>query len=125
MRRHAEEVFLTRDIRLDFEAPGDAEQLKLDIETRRDLYLVFKEAVNNAARHAGCSVVSISVQASATHIQMNIRDNGKGFDPSALAEGNGLLSMRNRAQQMKGKLKIESSPGKGSELSLTVPVLPA
>ncbi len=125
MRRHAEEVFLTRDIRLDFEAPSDAEQLKLDIETRRDLYLIFKEAVNNAARHATCSAVSIHVQASATHIQLTVVDNGKGFDPSALSEGNGLLSMRNRARAMKGKLKIESTPGKGAELSLTVPVLPA
>ena len=125
MRRHAEEVFTTRDIRLNFEAPDDAEQLKLDIETRRDLYLIFKEAVNNAARHAACSAVSIRVQASAMHIQLSIIDNGKGFDPLVLAEGNGLLSMRNRAQAMKGTLKIESCLGKGSELSLTVPVLPA
>lgn len=125
MRRHAEEVFTTRDVRLNFEAPDDAEQLKLDIETRRDLYLIFKEAVNNAARHADCSAVSIRVQTSATHIQLSVVDNGKGFDPTALAEGNGLLSMRNRAQEMKGRLKIESSPGKGSELSLTVPVSPA
>ena len=125
MRRHAEEVFTTRDIRLNFEAPSDTEQLKLDVETRRDLYLIFKEAVNNAARHAACSAVNIRVQASATHIQLNIVDDGKGFDPTALAEGNGLLSMHNRAQAMKGTLKIESNPGKGSELSLTVPVSPA
>ena len=125
MRRHAEEIFLTRDIRLEFEVPNDADQLKLDIETRRDLYLIFKEAVNNTARHAACSAVSVQVQASATHIQLNIVDDGKGFDPSALVEGNGLLSMRNRAQAMKGTLKIESTPGKGSELLVTVPVSPA
>lgn len=129
MRRHAEEVFTTRDIRLEFEAPGDAGQLKLEIETRRDLYLIFKEAVNNAARHAACSAVSIQIQASATHIQLTVRDNGKGFDPRTPdkihSEGNGLLSMRNRARALGGKLTIESSPGAGSEVRLMLPFSPA
>lgn len=129
MRRHAEEVFTTRDIRLEFEAPGDAEQLKLEIETRRDLYLIFKEAVNNAARHAACSAVSISVQASATHIQLTVRDNGIGFNPprpdEMHGEGNGLLSMRTRARTLGGELAIESSPGAGSEVRLRLPYPPA
>ena len=129
MRRHAEEVFTTRDIRLEFEAPGDAGQLKLEIETRRDLYLIFKESVNNAARHAACSAVSIQIQASATHIQLTVRDNGKGFDPRTPdkihSEGNGLLSMRNRARALGGKLTIESSPGAGSEVRLMLPFSPA
>ncbi|MGH9803368.1 MAG: two-component regulator propeller domain-containing protein, partial [Blastocatellia bacterium] len=89
MRRHAEEVFTTRDIRLEFQAPDDAEQLKLEIETRRDLYLIFKEAVNNAARHSACSAVSISVRTDAAHIQLTVRDNGKGFDPTTSDETHG------------------------------------
>lgn len=126
MRRHAEEVFLSRNIRLEFEAPGNAERLKLDIETRRDLYLIFKEAVNNAARHAACSAVRIQIEAGATRIQLTVHDNGKGFDPSSPVhshgEGNGLLSMRNRARTLGGELVIDSVPGTGSELRLTIPL---
>lgn len=79
MRRHAEEVFMTRDIRLDFQTLGQAGQLKLTVNTRRDLYLVFKEAVNNAARHAACTTVSIQVCVSPAHIQLTVRDDGSGF----------------------------------------------
>ncbi len=122
MRRHAEEVFTTRDIKLDFQAPDGAGELKLDVEMRRDLYLVFKEAVNNAARHAACSAVSIKVWADGAQILLTVSDDGKGFDPAELSEGHGLLSMRNRAQAVGGELMIESSPGAGSEVRLTIPL---
>ncbi len=122
MRRHAEEVFTTRDIKLDFQAPDGAGELKLDVEMRRDLYLVFKEAVNNAARHAACSAVSIKVWADGAQILLTVSDDGKGFDPTELSEGHGLLSMRNRAQAVGGELVIESSPGAGSEVRLSIPL---
>ncbi len=122
MRRHAEEVFTTRDIRLDFQAPDAAGELKLDVQMRRDLYLVFKEAVNNAARHADCSAVSIKVWADGAQILLAVSDDGKGFDPAELSEGHGLLSMRNRARAVGGELVIESTPGAGSEVRLTIPL---
>lgn len=122
MRRHAEEVFTTRDIKLDFQAPDSAGELKLDVEMRRDLYLIFKEAVNNAARHAACSAVSIEVRAGGAQIFLAVSDDGKGFDPAELSEGHGLLSMRNRAGSLGGDLVIESEPGKGSRVRLTIPV---
>ncbi len=129
MRRHAEEVFLTRDIQLDFDSPGDSDKLKLDIETRRDLYLIFKEAVNNAARHATCSAVRIRIQANSSQIQLTIRDDGKSFSPSTFAEtsgeGNGLLSMHNRTQSLGGEFVIDSTPGTGCEVRLKIPVSPA
>jgi ligand-binding sensor domain-containing protein/two-component sensor histidine kinase len=122
MRRHAEEVFTTRDIKLDFQAPDGAGELKLNVEMRRDLYLVFKEAVNNAARHADCSAVSIKVWADGAKIFLAVSDDGKGFDPAELSEGHGLLSMRNRARAVGGELVIESSPGAGSEVRLSIPL---
>jgi signal transduction histidine kinase len=122
MRRHAEEVFTTRDIKLDFQAPEGAGELKLGAEMRRDLYLVFKEAVNNAARHAACSAVSIKVWADGAKILLAVSDDGKGFNPAEMTEGHGLLSMRNRAQSLGSDLVIESEPGQGSRVRLTIPI---
>jgi signal transduction histidine kinase len=122
MRRHAEEVFTTCDIKLDFQAPDGAGGLKLDVEMRRDLYLVFKEAVNNAARHAACSAVSVKVWADGTKILLAVSDDGKGFDPAKMTGGHGLLSMRNRAQSLGGDLVIESEPGQGSRVRLTIQI---
>jgi two-component sensor histidine kinase len=59
MRQHADEIFTLRDIDLDFNAPVLEQDLKLGMNVRRDLLLVFKEAVNNVARHAKCSRVAI------------------------------------------------------------------
>lgn len=122
MRRHAEEVFTMRDIRLDFQTPDGAGELKLDVEKRHDLYLVFKEAVNNAARHADCSAVSIKVWAEGAKILLAVSDDGKGFEPAELGEGHGLLSMRNRARAVGGDLVVESEPGKGARVRLTIPL---
>lgn len=120
MRRHAEEVFMTRDIKLDFQTPDSSGELKLDMEMRRDLYLIFKESVNNIARHADCSAVCIEVRSEGTKIILTVSDDGKGFDPAKMSEGHGLLSMRNRARSIGGDLVIESAPGKGARVQLTI-----
>src|SRR5262249_53207928 len=97
MRQHADEVFTLRDIDLDFRTPGPEQDLKLGSEVRRDLLLIFKEAVNNAARHSGCSRVNIDFHADGSWLSLVVADNGVGFDSSAVGEGHGLVSMDRRA----------------------------
>jgi len=122
MRQHAEEVFLLRGIELKFIAPAPAQDLKLGVDVRRNLYLVFKEAVNNAARHSNCSRAEIEVRVEEARLRLTISDNGRGFDPAARTEGNGLLSMRRRAADLSGELSLESHIGAGSRLRLTIPL---
>ncbi len=62
MRQHAEEVFTLRDIKLEFNAPASAADIQLPAGTRRDVLLIFKEAVNNAARHSQCTKVAIDIR---------------------------------------------------------------
>jgi signal transduction histidine kinase/ligand-binding sensor domain-containing protein len=121
MRQHAEEVFTLRDIELKFTAPDAAQDLKLDAHVRRDLYLVFKETVNNAARHSGCARVEIELRVEGARLTLTISDDGRGFDPAARTEGNGLLSMRRRAAALGGELILESSAGGGARMRLTIP----
>ena len=122
MRQHADEVFTQRDIELRFSAPDGREQLKLDVDVRRDVLLVFKEAVNNAARHSRCSRVEIDLRVSSSRLDLIVADNGSGFDSSVENEGQGLRSMARRARRLHGVLETESGAGLGTIVRLGIPL---
>lgn len=121
MRQHAEDTFTPRDIRLDFHAPDHELHLRLGVDVRRDLFLVFKEATNNAARHAGCTRVDLDFRVEGPWLLLRVADDGAGFDAEAESEGQGLASMRRRARASGGKLEVESVAGQGTTISFKVP----
>ena len=98
MREHVEEVFAVRNVGVLFNPPAPGLLLKLDSTVRRDFYLIFKEAVNNAARHSGCSKIAVDFRADHTYLGFTMTDDGTGFDVTSAIDGNGLVSMRQRAQ---------------------------
>lgn len=120
MRQHAEEIFTLRDIKVKFTVPRGNRDFRIDVNVRRDLYLIFKETVNNAARHSGCSDITIDLNVEDRQLTLTIHDNGHGFDPMARTEGNGLQNIRRRAAALGGKLSIESQISKGMRLRLTI-----
>lgn len=103
-------------------------------ELRHNLFLAVKEALNNAVKHAGATVVLIALEISASDYQLTIQDDGRGFDPTAattatdapdrLAGGNGLENMRRRLARINGECKIVSAPGQGTKVILIVPATP-
>lgn len=93
---------------------------KLPFDLRHNLFLFFKEALTNIARHAQATQVEVSIEENAGHWRLTIRDNGRGFDPAARTEGNGLKNLRARAERMGARLEITSQPGQGSMLVLTI-----
>lgn len=120
MRQHADEVFTLRDIDLEFNAPE--QDLKLGVNLRRDLLLIFKEAVNNAARHSQCSRVAIEFSADNRTLSLRVSDNGNGFDLSLKSAGHGLMSMRRRTEKLNGRFDVVTALGKGTVVSVTVPM---
>ena len=122
MRQHAEEVFTSRDILLKFDAPDAEHNLKLSVDVRRDLFLIFKEAVNNTARHAQASCVRIDLYLEDISLVLEVSDNGVGFDTAAESDGQGLMSMRRRALKLGGTLSVESREREGTTLRLKVPL---
>ncbi len=121
MRQHADELFTLRDIKLHFSAPDMERNLKLGVDVRRDLFLIFKEAVNNAARHANPTQVKIELCAEGSWLSLQIVDDGIGFDPLIESEGQGLASMRRRAQSLGGTLSVESQAAQGTKIKLEIP----
>jgi signal transduction histidine kinase/ligand-binding sensor domain-containing protein len=122
MRTHAEDVFTFRDIDLAFSAPDAETDLHLSVGVRRDLLLVFKEAVNNAARHSGCTRVEIDLRIENHRLTMIVADNGRGFNSNNGHDGQGLRSMRRRAKSLAGRLDIRSKMGDGTRVTFEIPL---
>ncbi|MBL8168670.1 MAG: hypothetical protein JNJ50_10980 [Acidobacteria bacterium] len=120
MRRFASELLTARGIRLQTDFPANDGDLPLEPETRRQIYLIFKEASNNLARHSGCDEANISLHVTDGWLHLRIADNGCGFDLSSTAEGNGLRSLRARAESIGGNIEVDSHPGQGTVLKFTL-----
>ena len=91
----------------------------------REVFLVFKEAVNNIAKHSDATRVEIDLDVNIVEFNLNISDDGKGFDIDQMSEtdgGNGLLSMRRRAEAVNGSVTIISAPGSGTRIALALPL---
>jgi ligand-binding sensor domain-containing protein/signal transduction histidine kinase len=121
MRRFAEEVLPTRGIEFDFHAPDIEHDDRMGADLRRDMFLIFKEALNNAVRHADCQHIEIDFATERSCFKLTVCDDGKGFDTTANVEGQGLTNMQRRAKALNGDIQILSTPQQGTEIALVVP----
>jgi signal transduction histidine kinase len=92
-----------------------------DLETRRELYLLCKEALHNIVRHAHAKNVRFHLSETADGLRIEISDDGIGFDMAQRSGGHGLNNLRERARAMHATLQINSSPGGGTRIHLDVP----
>lgn len=90
-------------------------------ESRRQVFLFFKESITNILRHAKATQVELSAQAVGATFELVIQDNGKGFDPANVPAGVGLSSLRERAKQLGGTFQIHSTH-QGTTLTLQCPL---
>jgi signal transduction histidine kinase len=122
MRRFASDLFTARQIEFTFAAPGEEQTLKIGADLRRQVFLIFKEAVNNIARHSACTAAEIELTIEKGRLVLKLVDNGPGFDPTQVSEGQGLASMRSRAKSLGGELQINSNQDEGTMIMLRVPL---
>jgi signal transduction histidine kinase/ligand-binding sensor domain-containing protein len=122
MREFATSVLEAKDIMFDFDADEALNDLKPDMEYRRDLFLLFKEAVNNAAKYSKSTTVSIRIGIEKQRLILEIADNGIGFNLKTADSGNGLGNMHRRARALQGQLTMQSEQGKGTFIKLNAPL---
>jgi signal transduction histidine kinase/ligand-binding sensor domain-containing protein len=130
IRQFASDVLEAKGIQWELRVPHEVESLKLGPDERQHLFLIFKEGINNIARHGeGTKSVSLSIEREGRQLIGEIKDDGCGFTPEQPDEqrskgrgGNGLPNMRERTRQLGGRLEIASSPGTGTRLTLKVPI---
>lgn len=131
IRRFASDMFDGRGIRWSFDVPSDGARVPLSPEHRRQVLLVFQEAVHNIARHGEASHAMLSLRIRNHRLEAEILDDGKGFEVGAQNAnactgdgrgGNGLANMAARARAIKGTLQVESAPGRGTRIFLSIPI---
>ncbi len=98
--------------------PNESAGRRVDLEWRQHVYLIFKEALTNIAKHACATNVSISVAVDDDILAITIEDDGKGFDPASATNGSGLKNMRDRADILKAQFSVDSSPSGGTRIML-------
>jgi signal transduction histidine kinase len=96
--------------------------LKLTMQQKKNLYLIFKEAVNNLAKYSNSSLAVIRFEYSKKLLQMTIADEGIGFTLTSIKKGNGLDNMQVRAAELNAQFEIQSEKGCGTTVRVHVPI---
>lgn len=122
MRRFATDVLTSRHIALRFHSPERALDVSMGADYRRQYFLVFKEAIHNAVRHARCTEVTVAIALSGRSLVLTITDNGLGFDPTRATPGQGLRSIDERVRAMSGRVTVTSRPGEGTTVRFVIPL---
>jgi PAS domain S-box-containing protein len=130
MRRFASDMFTARKIKFQFRAQFD-EDVQLGANVRREVFLIFKESVNNVVRHSRCTEAAAQFSIEDGRLMLQVKDNGQGLKPAASKEatsgvyvsaGNGLPSMNQRASDLGGEFRVISIQGEGTTVWLSVPL---
>ena len=126
MRSFASELSEGTNMQFHIEVDENCKSISVGMNERKNLYLIFKEAVNNAVKYSGGTVVNVKVNMKETSLVLAIADNGKGFDTSnedvAKRGGNGLRNMKIRADEIKAELIVHSAIDKGTTVELKMRV---
>ena len=121
VRYFASEICTACDINLVFKTNSTELDREASSEVRRDVFLIAKEAIHNAVRHAQCSQIEVRFSILANRLELDISDNGRGLPPSS-SDGNGLASMRQRAKALSGRIDWLAHPHGGTHVRLQMPL---
>jgi ligand-binding sensor domain-containing protein/two-component sensor histidine kinase len=122
MRRFASDLFTPSGVRVEFHAPEEQQDPHMGPDIRRQIFLIFKETLHNAARHSACTVLKTELRLANGWLELAVSDNGKGFDAASIRPGHGLLSLQRRASQLGGSITVISEPPSGTSVRLRVPL---
>ena len=116
----ANELFEGGAIHCRLDLPHDLPSHPLPPEVRHNIFLVVKEALTNTLKHAGAHEVHVRAEATADALEIVVQDDGRGFELNGKNRGNGLGNMRRRAQAIGEDVTVESGPGKGTVVRLSL-----
>lgn len=119
LKDNYEELLSYKEIYLYINNLNFLEKIRLPMEYRKNVYLIFKEAMNNSIRHSSCTEISINTETSGKLLTITMYDNGKGFDITKKSLGNGTENMRTRAEAIGGSLRIQSKVDEGTMIKFT------
>ena len=121
MREYATTILEAKNIDYTFNFPKEKMECKLSMEVKNNMYLIFKEAVNNLSKYSGCTDANLSLTLDEKNIHIKIEDNGKGFNESEIPHKGGLRNMKYRAEEIRGTFNITTEMFKGTKILLSIP----
>lgn len=130
MDSFARPLLTAQGVNFHMHCSAGVQHLNLEMTKRKNFYLIFKEAVNNAHKYAQCHNLWVEVaeiKGALRMLRLEVKDDGKGFDPRQMGKtstlsGNGLQNIQRRAAEMQGSCTVTSVPGAGTSLTLTFPI---
>jgi signal transduction histidine kinase len=123
LARYASDACACDALAIDVRGPGPRLAVSELVETQ--LFAIVRESLANVQKHARASSAQVRVEAQEGQVVVEVRDNGRGFDPAAGHTGHfGLDSMRSRAAEIGGRITIMSAPGSGTSVRICVPTQP-
>jgi ligand-binding sensor domain-containing protein/two-component sensor histidine kinase len=129
MESYAKPLLTTQGIAFHFSTDPAVKHINLEMTRRKNFYLIFKEAVNNALKYAKNRNLWVTIHVRNHQLELMVKDDGVGFDTekvhihaSQSLSGNGLRNMEMRTKEMKGTCIVSSVPGKGTTIKLQFPI---
>jgi signal transduction histidine kinase len=122
MKEFAGEMLAPKQIGYSFHGPEHDVFQPLNMNFRHNLLLIYKEMLHNIIKHAQARHIDISITKTDGLLTLKLTDDGKGFDPSAVQNGNGLQNMQARAAEISGRVEIVSQNGHGTVVTLSVKI---
>jgi signal transduction histidine kinase len=118
LEEYATDMAAIKNMKVKITVPDKIAEINLPIDSRRNIYLFCKEAINNAVKYSNGSLLELTVMKVDNKLEFSVSDNGKGFDAVMVRRGNGLENMQKRADEIGAKLTLQSKLNEGASLSL-------
>ena len=118
MSLFATEILDAKNIQFDFNSDPLLNTARISMKQRKSLYLFFKETINNSAKHSRANKIVVNIRKRDQCIEININDDGDGFDTTAIYHGNGMNSLKRRAEDLSATYSVESQANKGTSVQL-------
>ena len=122
LEEYAGEMTAIKNMKLQVLVPEHFSTQNLPVESRRNIYLFCKEAINNAVKYSNAGLLELTVKETNNLLEISISDDGKGFDAETIRRGNGLNNMQKRADDLGAVFNMESKTGQGCLVSLKLKI---
>ena len=118
LEEYATDMAAIKNIQVKINVPEKIADIDLPVESRRNIYLFCKEAINNAVKYSNASLLELIIKETEGKLEFSVKDNGKGFDAVMVRRGNGLENMQKRADEIGARLVLQSKENEGASVSL-------
>lgn len=117
---YARKMSAAKQVHLVISIPEQLPDYALSMDKRRNIYLIFKEAINNSVKYSDCSCLALKIDAASDALSITLIDDGRGFDINEIMKGNGLNNLQQRAMEIGAFLSLKSVPGMGTTVAMNL-----